>query len=971
MFWCFYIYYICVGFFNEFSLATDSGKDSGQDPPPFVNPFNHGNSLFETPYSGSINAMGSGGGGFLQGAMSMNGGGGRNGLPSMYMKDGTLHMGHQQQCLKNIVCPTYCHETDKDGCETCPCGPANGMLPPGYTEQHQKKKPEEDVKKDSQCLHTLICMLSCKDGYQLGKKGGDGCQTCKCLKKDDEKNKNNTSHTGQKGQETLNNKNKTQNTAGGSNAQGPFGGAAGSESGSGFNPMFPGTGMGSASASGAGMPSPFGGGASGGMAMSPFGLAAGGDRTPGKDCFGPECSAKNGMKLLGGTRPSKDTCPSTSLCIKTCKHDLKLGPKGSDGCPSCACVKSESSTTAVPSQKTCDELLKCMMGCQDGYKIGSVDTSGCPVCSCKSSPAPITTPASMSSCREIMELCVQNCRYGYQLIPSSKVGECTSCLCQPAPTMPMPTTSKVTAHHTSCQDGVVSCMTSCRYGYFLKASENGGCPRCHCLPPRRKIESSAVVTSKPNVYNILKNCPGAVHCMLNCKTGYVLRTGSGSECPQCTCQAVAVQPLRCTSALFCHRGCVLGYKHGDHGCPSCSCISPSEIGVTSHTAIFITSSVRCNAHFSCSKHCDFGYRSGDNSCPTCQCLIPIKVSTSQHGCTGVGCHQTIGTSGTVGHVISTHQSGSQAVPMKTPHHPVPLVQITHVSGSHGEVGSYNTISMLMKYCTNVAHCVNSCHGGFSLTGSEAGRCPACTCTRTSQPTGFKVPHILSVTGMPVQHHSHQDIHRMCPETFRCGEMCADGFTLKNEPGNPCPSCNCITGHIKVTASPQTIHPIQTGSHVMVDTGATAGNVPMGIAGGGSSSLPLKAPSPSLTVPGIVPSVNIAAPPSSGVIGSGSQGVPSGSAVHFNILQGPGGENIGGPQVAAGHALLLHSNNCVGPACSAKNGFHKNHVVTSSVKQTPPNRCARIIHCVLTCHSGYKLTDKDEGGCPGCDCLPSK
>lgn len=109
---------------------------------------------------------------------------------------------------------------------------------------------------------------------------------------------------------------------------------------------------------------------------------------------------------------------------------------------------------------------------------------------------------------------------------------------------------------------------------------------------------------------------------------------------------------------------------------------------------------------------------------------------------------------------------------------------------------------------------------------------------------------------------------------------------------------------------------------MVDTGVTAGKVPMGIAGGGSGSLPLKAPSPSLAVPGTVPSVSIAAPPSSGVIGSGSQGVPSGSAVHFNILQGPGGENIGGPQVAAGHALLLHSNNCVGPACSAKNGFHK-------------------------------------------------
>lgn len=145
----------------------------------------------------------------------------------------------------------------------------------------------------------------------------------------------------------------------------------------------------------------------------------------------------------------------------------------------------------------------------------------------------------------------------------------------------MPTTSEVTVHYTSCQDGVVRCMTSCRYGYFLKASGNGGCPICQCLPrriqclidkyvqsyeficiyiyvcltynyiwvhifvyfsnlyiseARRTIESSAIVTSKPNVYTILKNCPEAIHCMVNCKTGYALRTGPGSECPQCLCQ---------------------------------------------------------------------------------------------------------------------------------------------------------------------------------------------------------------------------------------------------------------------------------------------------------------------------------------------------------------------------------------------------------------------------------------------------
>lgn len=58
------------------------------------------------------------------------------------------------------------------------------MLPPGYADQQQKKKEEEEEKKkDSQCIQTLVCMLSCKEGYELGKKGEDGCQTCKCVKR--------------------------------------------------------------------------------------------------------------------------------------------------------------------------------------------------------------------------------------------------------------------------------------------------------------------------------------------------------------------------------------------------------------------------------------------------------------------------------------------------------------------------------------------------------------------------------------------------------------------------------------------------------------------------------------------------------------------------------------------------------------------------------------------------------------------
>nr|XP_022303453.1 uncharacterized protein LOC111111017 isoform X2 [Crassostrea virginica] len=1012
--------FLYAGFFVRDSVAKGSSS-TGQDPPPFVNPFNQGNSLFETPYSGSINAMGSGGGGFMNSIMTMSGGGGRNGLPSMFMKDGKIQMGgKKQQCLKNIVCPQYCHEVDENGCETCPCGPANGMLPPGYMDQQEKqKKPEEDKKKtDNQCLQTLICMLSCKEGYELGQKGGDGCQTCKCVQKDGAKDKDKPQQTGQEatkngtgtqssGVGTQGSGDGTQTSAGsgvsgsGSGAQGPFGGAAGSESGTGFNPMFPGAGMGSGtgsgSASGAGMPSPFGGGASGGMGMSPFGLAAGGGGTPGRDCFGPECSAKNGMKLFGETKPPVDDCPSTTLCIKTCKQQLKLGPKGTDGCPSCACVKTDTRTTPSPRQEVCDHLLKCMMGCQNGYEIGEADTSGCPSCSCKSTPTTISSPVPKSSCQAIMELCVKNCRYGYQLIPASKVGECASCLCQPEPTPAALTNPAVAVHQTSCQDSVVRCMTDCRYGYFLKASGNGACPRCQCLPPPRKTESVVTVSGRPNVYNVLKNCPEAIHCMINCKTGYALQTVPESSCPQCTCQAASVQTLRCSAALSCRQGCVLGYKNGNNGCPSCSCVVPSEVGLTTHTAIYVTSSIRCNAHFSCSQPCPFGYRSGDNSCPTCQCLVPIKgnmVTTHQSGAhkipVGQGHMITSSQSGSVplSHVVTTHQSEGHKVPVGLghliiSHQPEPAGQISHVTGSHGEVNSFSTISMLVKYCSNVAHCVRNCGGGFSLTGTEAGKCPACTCAGSPQVTGMAVPPVPSVIHSPALHvsgsNTHPDIHTMCPETFRCGEKCDNGFTLKNEPGSNCPTCYCITGVIKGTVStegtvpPPIRHPNLPGGHVVVGTG---GAVPAGIANGGSVASHVIAPSSPVTVPETVHTA-VHPPSQAGVVSIGSEGLPSGPGVHYNILQGPGGAHLAVPDhyqppaMTAGHAPLPEVNNCVGPACSAKNGLHKNHMMTSSVKQTPPSQCARIIHCVLTCHSGYRLTSKDPQGCPGCDCLPSE
>ena len=40
-----------------------------------------------------------------------------------------------------------------------------------------KPKPEK-----KECIGTMLCMLTCKSGYQLGKTGPDGCQACTCLK---------------------------------------------------------------------------------------------------------------------------------------------------------------------------------------------------------------------------------------------------------------------------------------------------------------------------------------------------------------------------------------------------------------------------------------------------------------------------------------------------------------------------------------------------------------------------------------------------------------------------------------------------------------------------------------------------------------------------------------------------------------------------------------------------------------------
>ena len=111
---------------------------------------------------------------------------------------------------------------------------------------------------------------------------------------------------------------------------------------------------------------------------------------------------------------------------------------------------------------------------------------------------------------------------------------------------------------------------------------------------------------------------------------------------------------------------------------------------------------------------------------------------------------------------------------------------------------------------------------------------------------------------------------------------------------------------------------------------TGGAVPAGIANGGSVDSHVIAPSSPVTVPETVHTA-VHPPSQAGVVSIGGEGLPSGPGVHYNILQGPGGAHLAVPDhyqphaMTAGHAPLPEVNNCVGPACSAKNGLHKSKI----------------------------------------------
>ncbi|VDI66188.1 Hypothetical predicted protein [Mytilus galloprovincialis] len=67
-------------------------------------------------------------------------------------------------------------------------------------------------------------------------------------------------------------------------------------------------------------------------------LPLAGDLTD-RNCIGPTCSAKNGMPTGRKAHIQPSQCAEILTCVVSCKQGYKLGPKGTDGCPSCTCLK--------------------------------------------------------------------------------------------------------------------------------------------------------------------------------------------------------------------------------------------------------------------------------------------------------------------------------------------------------------------------------------------------------------------------------------------------------------------------------------------------------------------------------------------------------------------------------------------------------------------------------------------------------
>ncbi|XP_060558176.1 uncharacterized protein LOC132718496 [Ruditapes philippinarum] len=276
-------------------------------------------------------------------------------FPGFSMHDSSRSETMAECITDDIVCPAWCLMEDDWGCKYCPCGPANGMSPPTISE-HRQTKPRHD----EDCIGTLLCMLSCKEGYKLGPRDSEhGCQSCTCVKKNETKTDN-----------SMSSYNTGSNNTGSHTSNQPCA----------WPLCMNGNGPNNGPGSGASMTS------------LPIGGVKAGGSLPGVDCIGAACSAKNGMQMMNhGSLPITPSIPqplpisTPSPWRPTTKRSLAtVPPKKTLLLMSPTKPTRHLYLVPLPTEvpkRTCSSLEYCMNNCHHGFQVQN-SRNECPDCTC-------------------------------------------------------------------------------------------------------------------------------------------------------------------------------------------------------------------------------------------------------------------------------------------------------------------------------------------------------------------------------------------------------------------------------------------------------------------------------------------------------------------------------------------------------------------------------------------------------------
>ncbi|KAL3884747.1 hypothetical protein ACJMK2_024856 [Sinanodonta woodiana] len=547
-------------------------------------------------------------------------------IPDM-MYGGASHNGGMECIRGNIVCPEYCIMVDEWGCKACPCGPANGMSPPVVS--HDEGPPRES--KGGDCLGTVICMMTCKDGYILGPKGHDGCQSCSCSKKALILA---TSAPEQKlCAETV-----------------------------------------------ACM-----------LACKDTGYELGHDDNHG--C--PPCKCLQHPVPPTTPSPTREpdfltlmrNCPETVHCMKNCKNGYTLEAYQTGSCPACRC---HTATTFV---LLCEEQLYCPQGCSVGYKCDETSRlSNVYVhktirqnwrCMWKQ---PLY---SQSSSVGQKFSCAERCSFGYKTGSNG----CPTCAClEPVLVVDSAGGDGIAEGHTNAfpvtggtmhVSGTHDFQTNCigpecsaknGLGHFLPLTGQTGSGG-HLLAggstnPGHNGNSGHQSTSSgssaspgasdgsvtlraPGIADIMKTCPALAACVEKCTVGYDIGPAAPGQCPPCQCsykshpiKETQISPLpdqttsctgpecnsegrKQTGILVSPSPLVNAISSVEKPCKGTGCARDESSYLNANSSPTQPITEACMETVQCVRHCEGEYTlryNGRTTCPSCECASTGRLN---------------------------------------------------------------------------------------------------------------------------------------------------------------------------------------------------------------------------------------------------------------------------------------------------------------------------------------------------------